>query len=72
MSLKWFVIAASNSYEEVRSVSIGRMMGFFKTVDIEMASGVVKFRGWGAKDIELSEFLRLKVVGRAQSIANNT
>ncbi len=58
-------------YEEVRSVSMGRMMGFFKTVDVEMVGGIARFRGWGAKNLELSEYLRLKVAGQPQSIAKS-
>ena len=48
-------------YEDIRSVRIGRMMWLFKTVDIEMVGGIVRIRGWGAKNNELCDYLCAKI-----------
>lgn len=51
------------AYRDVRSVKIGRMMGLFKTVDVDTPYGQARFRAWGRSNDALKSFVEGRTSG---------
>lgn len=51
------------AYRDIESVRVGKMMGLFKTVDVDTPYGQARFRAWGRSNDTLKSFVEERISG---------